>query len=72
MPSYTNFVQVAQPYHALQAEQIRSHLLTAKQEIDQALQSLPKPTSPSAYEVLSKLMSKYSEEERQLLADIEL
>lgn len=71
MPNYMNFVQVVQPYHATQAEQMRLHLLAAKQEIDQALKSLPKPSSSSAYEVLDKLMSRYSGEERQTVADIE-
>lgn len=58
MPNYMNFVQVAQPYHATQTEQMRLHLLAARQEIDQALKSLPKPSSSSTYEVLDKLMSK--------------
>ncbi len=71
MPNSINFVQVAQPYHTIQAEQAKRHLLSAKHEIDAALAALEAKSSETAYEVLSRLMAGYSDEERQALADIE-
>ncbi|MFC0819858.1 hypothetical protein [Moraxella marmotae] len=77
MPNYinfnhANFVQVAPSYHAMQNEQAKAHLLAAKQQIDAALVALQSQSSSNAYEVLTRLMANYSEEELQALADIEL